>query len=279
MRWADTLKHYSISILLQTTPSWKNSLSVHQFKASTICQPSKRCYKLFVPSRATTPGSDSIPAELLKKGGYFCTRTLHQYITEVWDWEIVSQQRDVNIVTICGNSRGISLLVDAGKVLAKVMLHRLVNKITEKMLPESPCSFRKKRSTVNMMFTAQQLQDFFMAFVDLSQAFNTVSRELPSGILLKVGCPVKFVNILCQFHDGMMARVAIGRQESVPFGVSIGVRQGCVFSPVLYNIFLLCVTQHLHKELEDRSRVAVVFRLDENLFNIRRFPSNHQCFD
>eukprot|EP00063_Salmo_salar_P062000 XP_014036835.1 PREDICTED: uncharacterized protein LOC106590386 [Salmo salar] len=194
------------------------------------------------------------------------------YITEVWDQEMVPQQwRDANIVTIyknngdksiCGNSQGISLLAVAGKVLAKVMLHRLVNNITEELLPESQCGFRKNSSTVDMIFTEQQLQekcreqhqDFFMAFVDLSKAFDTVSRELLRGILLKFGCPDKFVNILCQFHDGMMAWVAIGGQESVPFGVSIGVRQGCVLL--------------LHKELEDSSGVAVDFRLDGNLFNI-----------
>lgn len=41
--------------------------------------------------------------------------------------------------SICGNSRGISLLAVAGKVLAKVMLHRLVKNITEELLPETQC--------------------------------------------------------------------------------------------------------------------------------------------
>ena len=60
----------------------------------------------------------------------------------------------------------------------------------------------------------------------------------------------------------MMARVAIRGQESVPFGVSIGVRQGCVLAHVLFNISLLCVTQLLHTEFEDSSGVVVDFRLD-----------------
>ena len=122
-----------------------------------------------------------------------------------------------------------------------------------------------------MILAAQQLQekyreqhqDLFMTFVDLSKAFNTVSRELLWGILLKCGCPDKCVNILSQFHDGMMAPMAIGGQESFPFGVSIIMRQGCAMALVLFNIFHLCVTQLFHK-------VAVYFRLDGNLFNIRR---------
>ena len=61
------------------------------------------------------PDSDNIPAELLKQGGYLCTRTLHCYITKVWADENIPQQwRDASIVTIfknkgdkavCGNHR------------------------------------------------------------------------------------------------------------------------------------------------------------------------------
>ena len=94
-----------------------------------------------------SPGNDNIPAELLKQGGYLCTRILHKYITKVWaDGNVPQQWRDATIVTIyknkgdkavCGNSRGISLLAVAGKALAKVMLQRLINNITESVLPES----------------------------------------------------------------------------------------------------------------------------------------------
>ena len=235
-----------------------------------------------------SPGSDNIPAELLKQGGYLCTRTLHQYITKVWADENIPQQwRDASIVTIfknkgdkaiCGNHRGISLLAVAGKVLAKVMLRRLINNITESMLPESQCGFRKNRSTVDMVFTTRQLQekcreqhkDLFMVFVDLSKAFDTVKRDLLWDVLMRIGCPIKFVNILRQFHDGMTARVSIRGQESSPFPVCTGVRQGCVLAPILFNIFLLCVTQLLHKGIEENSGVTVEYRLDGNLFNIRR---------
>lgn len=68
--------------------------------------------------------------------------------------------------------------------------------------------------------------------------------------------------------------MTIGGQESEPFRVCTGVRQGCVLAPVLFNIYLLCVTKLLHDKLESSSGITVDFRLDGNLFNIRRFQAS-----
>ena len=45
-----------------------------------------------------------------------------------------------------------------------------------------------------------------MTFVDLTKAFDTVSRE---GLwkMAMFGCPAKFIAMVRQFHDGILARV------------------------------------------------------------------------
>ena len=53
------------------------------------------------------------------------------------------------------------------------------------LIPESQCGFRKDRGAKDMIFTARQLQekrqeqnvDLLMTFVDLTKAFDTVSRD------------------------------------------------------------------------------------------------------
>ena len=52
----------------------------------------------------------------------------------------------------CGNYQGISLLSIPGKILAKMILSRLLN-LSEEVLPESQCGFRAGRSTTDMIFT------------------------------------------------------------------------------------------------------------------------------
>ena len=112
-------------------------------------------------------GPDGIPAEVFKNGGYILTRRLHLLIQNIWEHGTLPQDwKDDNIVVIykqkgdravCGNSRGISLLSIAGKVLAKIMLSRLVEHISEGVLPEIQCGFRKTRSTMDMVFVLRQL--------------------------------------------------------------------------------------------------------------------------
>ena len=83
-----------------------------------------------------------------------------------------------------------------------------------------------------MVFAARQLQekcqeqnvDLYSTFIDLTKAFNTVSREGLWRIMAKYGCLPKFITIVRLLHDGMMARVQDDGNESEPFLVSNGVK-------------------------------------------------------
>jgi len=47
---------------------------------------------------------------------------------------------------------------------------------------------------------------------------------------------------LSQWHVRMSARVTVGGHESDPFDVLVGVKQGCVLAPVIFNLFMVAVT-------------------------------------
>ena len=146
-------------------------------------------------------------------------RHLYQFIHRAWTTDKLPQQwKDANIVTvfkrkgnrqICGNSRGISLLSVAGKILARVMLRRLLTHVVDIVMPESQCDFRRGRSTIDMIFVARLLQekcreqncDLFLAFIYLTKAFNTLNRDLLWQVLSKFGCPPNFLTILQEFHN------------------------------------------------------------------------------
>ena len=94
-----------------------------------------------------------------------------------------------------------ALLSVAGKLLARVMLIRLLTYVVDTVVPESQCGFRRARSTTDMIFVARLLQkkcreqhrDLFIAFIDLTKTFDTVKRDLLWKVLGKVGCPPHFL--------------------------------------------------------------------------------------
>ena len=238
-----------------------------------------------------SPGSDAIPGELLKFGGEATLNKLFELITNTWSAEEVPQEwKNARIISIyknkgdratCGNSRGISLLAVAGKVLARVILTRLNRYIVDDVCPESQCGFRKHRGTIDMIFVARQIQekareqqrDLCMAFIDLSKAFDTVDRHLLWRVLEKFGCPKKFINMIRAFHSDMLATVFIGGEESEAFGVEVGVKQGCAMAPVLFNIFLAAAHILFNQRITSEVGTVITYRLDGSLFNLQRLKA------
>ena len=75
-----------------------------------------------------------------------------------------------------------------------------------------------------------------MTFVDLTKAFDTVSREELWKIMAKLGCPVKFIAMVRQFHDAMLASVQNDGEFSDPFLMKNEVKQGCVLASTLFSM-------------------------------------------
>ena len=130
-----------------------------------------------------------------------------------------------------------------------------------------------------MVFAARQLQekcqeqnaDVFSTFVDLTKAFDTVSREGLWKIMAKFGCPKKFTTIVRQFHDGMQARVQDLGELSDPFPVTNGVKQGCVLAPTLFSMMFAAM---LHDAFRDSSvGINIRYRTDGKLFHHRRLQA------
>ena len=54
--------------------------------------------------------------------------------------------------------------------------------------------------------------------------------------MAKFGCPAKFIAMVRQFHNGMLARVQNDGEFFYPFPVTNGVKQGCVLTSTLFSM-------------------------------------------
>ena len=201
------------------------------------------------------------------------------------DATIVALYKNKGAKADCGNYRGISLLSNAGKILARILLNRLTENISEDNLPEAQCGIRPGRSTIDMVFTVRQIQekcseqqmDLYAVFIDLRKAFDTVNREALWSVLLKLGCPRKFTTLIRLFHDNMTGQVLSNGEHSNTFAISNGVKQGCVLAPVLFNLFFTQVLLHAVKDLN--LGVYIKYRLDGSFFDLRRLSARRKTLE
>ena len=234
-----------------------------------------------------TPGADSLPVELLKLDDPtrepVILRHFHAILVRVWRGEEIPQEwKDVTIKVLykksdrsdCNNFRGISLVSHAGKVLLKIVANRLSDFCeAQQILPEEQCGFRPARSTLDMLFIVRRLQELgrqrkiplYMCFVDLQNVYDSVDRELLWKVLARADVPSVMIDFIHQFHDGTRVRVRMDDGElSEWLEVTQELRQGCVLSPLLFNIFLATVMEVvLQRFSEDDTILEKLVFLDD----------------
>ena len=75
--------------------------------------------------------------------------------------------------------------------------------------------------------------------MDLKKAFDTVPRiRLFYTLLKEYSIGGRFLNIIQQMYSKNQIFVKLSNGLLKPFLTTIGLKQGCVFSPILFNLFI-----------------------------------------
>ncbi|XP_071810751.1 uncharacterized protein [Apostichopus japonicus] len=127
-----------------------------------------------------------------------------------------------------------------------------------------------------MIFSVRQLQEkcrgqqqpLFLAFVDLTKAFDLVSRSGLFKLLQRIGFPSTLLSIIISFHTNMKSTVIFNGSTSKPFETKSGVKQGCVLAPTLFGIFFSLLLSHAFQTSTDG--IYIHTRRDGKLLNLAR---------
>lgn len=125
-----------------------------------------------------------------------------------------------------------------------------------------------------MVFSLRQLQEkcreeqmpLYIAFIDLTKAFDLLSRSGLLELLRKIGCPPHLLAIITSFHENMHSAVCFNGATSEAFPVSSEVKQGSVVASTLLGIFFSMLLQYTFKDC--REGVYIHTRAVSKLFNI-----------
>ena len=213
-----------------------------------------------------SPGPDSITYEMI-----FCTLQHYPKVMLHIFNKILEQGGDVPSWTFSilvpifkkgdvddpSNYRGISLISCLAKFFYSIMNKRLLAYSIKKcILHPSQLGFLPGNRTSDAHMILYNLiskychkndKKIFGCFVDFSKAFDCIPRDILLTKLIDQGVTGKFFSILENIYKYDKACVKIDGKLSSEFKIHAGVRQGCIMSPLLFNIFLSDLPEKLHQ--------------------------------
>jgi len=144
--------------------------------------------------------------------------------------------------------RGITLAPTSYKIYCGVLNSRLTVKLDDlEYLNDEQNGFRKGRSTIDHLSTLTTNIDTrklrktstFCAFIDFKKAYDWVNRNLLFCKLESLGLSSKIIKALHSlYYINVQSCVKINGNYTEWFDVKSGLKQSCILSPLLFNIFI-----------------------------------------
>ena len=211
-----------------------------------------------------SPGIDEVVAELTKNGGNQLITFFHKLCIAIWmkkEWPVdwvnsifvpIPKRGDV---LQCNNNRTIALISHCSKILLKIISNRMKPQMDVE-INETRAGFRSGTGTRNQILNLKLIieknrefgNDIFLCFIDYSKAFDMVSHEILWITMKRMGFSLHIIDLIRSLYSKQKAAVRTTHGLTDWFDIEQGVRQGCILSPHLFNIYS---EQIMRNALED----------------------------
>ena len=201
---------------------------------------------------------DRISNEILKAGKLVIAKPLLSLFNSILSSALYPSAWKVDILTPLhksgdkskpNNYRGLAVSSCLGKLFNKILQRRL-DKFCSKngFISDLQGSGKAGSRTCDHLLILRCLFDkyakhknkhLYTCFVDLKKAFDTVSRvKLFYTLVNDYSIGGNFLKVLQQIYTGNKIHIKLIDGLVQPFSTTVGVKQGCVFSPILFNLFI-----------------------------------------
>lgn len=225
-------------------------------------------------------GPDEIPIELIKLIDENAIDVLVELFNTIYQTGTIPRQwLQSTFITIpkkpnattCATHRTISLMSHALKVFLKI-IHNRIFRTLERDMSNTQFGFRNGMGTREALFglnvIAQRCldmnQDIYLGFIDFEKAFDKVQHAKLLDILVAKNIDTRDINIISTLYWNQTAKIRIEDQYTEDIKILRGVRQGCVLSPLLFNVYSEAIFQ---EALADCSEGIIIN--GETLNNLR----------
>ena len=129
--------------------------------------------------------------------------------------------------------------------MLKIILKRLKPQ-AETIMAEEEAGFRAGRSTTEQIFNLrilcekylQHQQDLYRVFIDFKKTFDRVWHAALWATMMKYNISTNLIRVNRNLYDKATSAVLFNSSIGDWFRTTVGVRQGRLLSPTLFNIFL-----------------------------------------
>ncbi len=201
-------------------------------------------------------GTDDIPTEVLQNETakhflyvlfYNCYE--HNIISTTWLRGIINPVPKDNTLNPRDplNYRGITLACSMYKLYCNILNSHLAKwAVVNGLIVDGQNGFRPGRSCIDQIRTPTNIvetrknmkKSTFTAFIDFSKAFDRINQNLLWHKLQHLGIPDKLFSTLQCIYGHVQYCVRINGVRTDWFNVSSGLKQGCLLSPILFNLYI-----------------------------------------
>ena len=177
------------------------------------------------------------------------------------------------------NYRPISLLPSPSKIYERLAFKQL-SSFMETRFSKYLCGFRKGYATqhclLNLLHSWQSLRaqskKIGAVLLDLSKAFDVMPHDLLIAKLSAYGVGFRSLQFLHSYLTDRKMRVRVGSTYSDWLDVLLGVRQGSILGPLLFNIFIndlfMCPIDSLIANFADDNTISASGETVEDVLDI-----------
>ena len=203
-----------------------------------------------------SPGLDNIISEFIIYGKYDLVKSICKLFNlvfrttsypKIWTVSYLKPVHKKDIISDPGNYRGIAVSSCLSKLFSLVLLNRLHDYVEKtKPLSINQIGFRKGKRTTDHIFVIKTLIDklvregkkIFIAFIDFKKAYDTINHKRLFHKLKRANIDGLFLQNLNSMYKSVEYCIKMQGGYADPIESFVGLKQGCVLSPLLFNLFI-----------------------------------------
>ena len=142
--------------------------------------------------------------------------------------------------------RGITLASATYKLFCNVINARITVWCEENhIISDEQNGFRKNRSGVDHLKSLTSIIETrkakhgntFVAFIDFKKAYDSIDRRKLWSKISSMGIGTKILSTLKGIYENVSCCVNVNGSKTDWFAVKTGLKQGCLLSPLLFNMY------------------------------------------